>query len=48
MGGKDGGDMEGPSEDFRGLQVAAAALGAGTWSITVGFPWGISIGVSWP
>lgn len=30
------------------LQAAATALGAASWSISVGFPWGISVGVSWP
>jgi hypothetical protein len=30
------------------LQVAAKAVGAGSWSISVGFPWGVSIGVGWP
>jgi len=30
------------------LQVAATALGASSWSIGIGFPWGISISLSWP
>lgn len=30
------------------LQAAANAVGATSWSISVGFPWGISIGLSWP
>lgn len=30
------------------LERAARALGAASWSVSVGFPWGISIAVSWP
>ena len=30
------------------LEKAAHALGAASWSVSVGFPWGISIAVSWP
>lgn len=30
------------------LQAAAQALGAASWSISIGFPWGISVGLSWP
>lgn len=30
------------------LQAAAQALGATSWSISIAFPWGISVGVSWP
>jgi hypothetical protein len=30
------------------LQVAAKALGASSWSVGVGFPWGLSISLSWP
>jgi hypothetical protein len=31
------------------LRVAAAALGASSWSITVNFPWtGVGVGLSWP
>ncbi|TAL96991.1 MAG: hypothetical protein EPN69_03700 [Rhodanobacter sp.] len=30
------------------LGVAQQSLGAGSYSISVGFPWGISIGFSWP
>lgn len=30
------------------LRVAATAMGASSWSIGVGFPWGISISLSWP
>jgi hypothetical protein len=36
-------------ERLRGpLERAARALGAVSWSISVGFPWGVSIAVSWP
>lgn len=30
------------------LTAGAKAVGASSWSISVGFPWGISIGLTWP
>lgn len=30
------------------LSAAQAGLGASSYSITVGFPWGVSIGFTWP
>jgi hypothetical protein len=30
------------------LRQAAKAVGASTYTISVGFPWGISIGLEWP
>jgi hypothetical protein len=30
------------------LRQAANAVGASTYTISVGFPWGISIGLEWP
>jgi hypothetical protein len=30
------------------LETAARAIGAASWSISVGFPWGVSVSVSWP
>jgi hypothetical protein len=30
------------------LERAARALGAVSWSVSVGFPWGVSISVTWP
>ncbi|HEY2477223.1 MAG TPA: hypothetical protein VGI17_00670 [Solirubrobacterales bacterium] len=37
------------ADQLRGpLERVARALGAVTWSISVGFPWGVSISVSWP
>ena len=29
------------------LQAAASALGADSWSIGVGFPWGVSVSLTW-
>jgi hypothetical protein len=35
-------------ESLRGpLEQAARALGAASWSIGVGFPWGVSVSVTW-
>lgn len=33
---------------FTPLNAAAFALGANSYSINVGFPWGISVGLNWP
>jgi hypothetical protein len=30
------------------LAIAARALGASSWSISAGFPWGVSVGLTWP
>jgi hypothetical protein len=30
------------------LAAAAPMVGASGWSISLGFPWGVSIGLSWP
>lgn len=30
------------------LERAASALGAASWSVSVGFPWGVSISLTWP
>lgn len=30
------------------LSFALSSTGAGSFSISVGFPWGISVGLSWP
>jgi hypothetical protein len=30
------------------LTAAARALGASSWSIGIGFPWGVSVSLTWP
>ncbi len=30
------------------LRAVAAALGASSYSIGIGFPWGVSVGLNWP
>lgn len=30
------------------LSAAAQVTGASSWSISVAFPWGVSVGLSWP
>jgi hypothetical protein len=30
------------------LQAGANAVGASSWSVSVGFPWGISVSLTWP
>jgi hypothetical protein len=33
---------------LRPLAAAGRALGASSWSISLSFPWGVSVGLNWP